>query len=730
MTIRHPQILTALGLIVLSAAFLFATGVSVSSSLAIVIVLGIQTWGGWSILRSLRSSASGIETIGTAIAVGTALSALSGVILRLFVETTIGWLIPAVIGLILVILRRRTEPHLRPHQVRLDGGVLAAIACGLITGISGLLLISIRTYPLSWKGSWGGYHGDMLFFEALGSSLADWGPAESIFSPDVVIRYHWLVYGWTGFLADSAGAESFIALTRVVPFVTLLAAVTMAAGWTRRLTSVAWAPILAVALIVTGGYVGASYGTILNFDSPSTSMTTIWLMAGVLVALQRLDGSSMRWPSLVLVGLLAAATTAGKVSTGFLLIAALCAVALVAVVRRTTWRADALLMVVTSGLIALMAYALVIFGSADPGGLNIMSWIDRASSVQGLNPVPGQLGAILGTLILAIAVIARWAGALLLVRDPATRWSPTSAAVIGLALGGLVPLLLVSGGVNETWFALSASAPLSVFSAAGIGRWASSLEGMEKQRARSRLMIAIGSAAVLWLGLWFLWSSGPSGGNVWEYTLRWAGPIAALAGTIIAGFLLSRVLQMNGAQLGFTVFILVLLAIPSRLVALGPYPIGTQPGTRGDLFGSQETFAEGRDQEFIIAWSEAENAAGQWLRINTSRNSLIATNHTFSPLVTALSGRQTFVSGMHYQAPYGLPGNVDLLVRREAESWAFIESPSSETWKPLCEAGVTHLWIDPRRSAAATWLPWAEIALQTSEVLILQTASSASSQCS
>ena len=729
MTIRHPQIVTVLGLAALSAAFLFATGVSVPSSLAIVVVFGVQAWGGWAIWRSLRSSPSGIETIGMAIAVGTALSALSGVILRLFVETTIGWLIPAVIGLALMLAQRRSEPRLRSDQVRLDGGVLAAIAFGLIAGISGLLLISIRSYPLSWEGSWGGYHGDMLFFEALGSSLAGWGPAESIFSPDVVIRYHWLVYGWTGFLADSAGAEPFVALTRVVPFITLVAAVTIAAGWTRRLTSVTWAPILAVALIVTGGYVGASYGTILNFDSPSTSMTTVWLMAGVLIALQRLDGSSMRWPSLVLVGLLAAATTAGKVSTGFLLIAALGSIALIAVIRRTTWRADALLMVVTSGLSALLAYALVIFGSADPGGLDIMSWIDRASSVQGLNPVPGQLGAILGTVILALAVTARWAGALLLVRDPATRWSPMSAAIIGLALGGLVPLLLVSGGVNETWFALSASAPLSVFSAAGIGRWASSLQETDKKRARSGLMIAIGSAAVLWLGLWFLWNSGPSGGNVWEYTLRWAGPVAALAGAIIAGFVLSRALPMKDAQLGFIVFILVMLAIPSRLVALGPSPVGTQPGTRGDLFGSQETFAQGRDQEFIVAWSDAEHVAGQWLRLNTSRDSLIATNHTFSPLVAALSGRQTFVSGMHYQAPYGLPGNVDVLVQREAASWAFIESPSIETWLPLCEAGVTHMWIDPRRTAVRDWEPWALPVLQLPEVIIAERATRFEGTC-
>ena len=728
----NVRVAPTIGLVLLvfgAMLFLVATGVPVLESALLLVVVSIQTWGGWMIWRSLRSKGSGIESLGMAIAIGTALSALAGVGLRAIADTTLGWILPAVVGLLLMARQRHQRNPVNTGRAQADFGVWFAAIMGIAAGLGGLVLVSLRSYPLTWSGSWGGYHGDMLFFEAVGSSLAGWGPLSSIFSPDLLIRYHWLVYGWTGFLTDAAGAEPFVVITRVLPVVALIAAVTIAAGWTRRLTSAPWAPFLAVLLVVTGGYVGASYGTILNFDSPSTSLTTVWLMAGTVVVLQKLDGDARRTPSLTIVFLLAAAMSAGKVSTGFVFAATLSLVALFALVRRSPWRSDAIRLLIAGGLGAAGAYVLAVAGSADPGGLDLFSWIDRASSVQGLNPIAGYIGALLGTVILSIAVAARWAGLLWLIRDPVTRWTPTALTGIGLALGGLLPLILLSGGVNETWFALSASAPLSVLSAAGVGRFVSALNAQYGQAARSRLILAGGGAIALWAAIWLLWNTGPSGGNIWEFTLRWAGPIVALLAALMLGVLLTRSIPMPGIMLGLTVLIVVIVAIPGRLLALGPSGVGVQPGTRGDLFGSQATFANGIDQQFIVAWSDSESEAGTWFRAETSGDALIATNHTFSPLVPALANRQTLVSGMHYQAPYGLAGNVETLLRREIESWSFIDSPSIETWAPLCRAGVTHLWVDPRRTSQRSWEPWGDIVTASSDVLLVAIRGEALSSC-
>lgn len=703
--------------------FLATTGVSLVSSAAIVGVLLVQSWGGWVLWSTLRSRASWPELTGMAIAIGTAASALAAVVVRVFVDTTFGWLTPAIVGITVVVYRhlRRLAPL--PTRTPIDPGMGFAIGFGLIAGVAGLLFVTLRNYPLAWTGTSSSYHGDMLFFEALGSSLAGWGPLDSIFSPEMVVRYHWLVYGWTGFLTDATAIEPFVALTRVVPLITLVVAVLLAAAWTRRLTTVAWAPLLAVALIVTGGYVGASYGTVLNFDSPSTSFTTVWLMAAILIVLTLFHRESGRTPTLVMTAILSAAITAGKVSTGLLLVSTLLVIAFVTLIRKATWRQDAVIATVTGGGAALTAYLLAIAGSADPGGLDVLSLVDRASSVQGLNPIPGYLGAALGTVVLALAIAIRWAGVLWLWRDTATRWSPASIAALGLVVGGLMPLLLVSGGINETWFALSASAPLSVLSAAGVARCSALIPSL-------RILLAVGSAGVIWLALWILWNSGPSGGNIWEYTARWAGPLVAIAGAIAAGFALSRGLGVKGAAFSVALIVAVFTAVPGRLLALGPAPAGVQPGTRGELFGSTETFADGRDQVFVMAWSDSEAQAGRILHGATSRDDLIATNHTFSPLVSALSGRQTYVSGMHYQAPYGWPRNVATLVDREAHSWDFINTPSSTTWAPLCTAGVNYLWVDPERTDVSDWNPWGKPIFVSPRVVIIEIHSDRLAQCS
>ena len=696
--------------------FLAASGVAAAPALALVVIISIQAWGGWTILRPNRYTASTLGQIGLSLAVGTALSAIAGIAVRVFVETTWGWIAPALVGTLMFIVRRQRDQRESPRPAA-DRGVIVAVVSGLAIGLVGLG-ISMRSYPLTWTGLWSGYHSDMLFFEAVGSSLAGWGPLASIFSPDSVIRYHWLTYAWTGFLNESAGAAPFVSLTRVLPLVTLISAVLIAATWTRSLTKSTWAPTLAVALIVTGGYAGASYGTILNFDSPSTALTSVWLMAAIWIALGCVERANVSWGQLTVIGLLSAAVTAGKVSTGFLLLSALFVVTAIGFIKKNSWRIPAMKVLTSSMFGAATGYLLVVFGSADPGGLDVLSWVDRASSVQGLNPIPGYLGAALGTLILALAVIPRWAGIVWFMRNQEMRWSPIAGAALGLAFGGLAPLILVSGGVNETWFALAASAPLAVISAAGIGSITETLGN--QPGAKVRMALAFLAAVLLWVTIWALWNSGPSGGNVWENTWRWAGPIIAILGSIAIGWLLSIRMGIPHAALGLSLLIMVLIAVPGRLLAVGPAGSGNQPGTRGDLFSPTEPFTTAIDSTTLYAWSETQVQAAQWLRSNSTLDDLIATNITYSPLVPALTGRQTYVSGILYQAPYGWPNQIGTLLTREEQSWAFIDNPSLETWGPLCAAGVAYLWIDPARTRTTSWIGFGAVAFQAPDVVILE----------
>ena len=59
---------------------------------------------------------------------------------------------------------------------------------------------------------------------------------------------------------------------------------------------------------------------------------------------------------------------------------------------------------------------------------------------------------------------ARWIGLVWLVASRSTRWQPITVFGIGLVAVSLASVLLLSGGLNDTWFALAASAPLSISS--------------------------------------------------------------------------------------------------------------------------------------------------------------------------------------------------------------------------------------------------------------------------
>ena len=115
-------------------------------------------------------------------------------------------------------------------------------------------------------------------------------------------------------------------------------------------------------------------------------------------------------------------------------------------------------------------YVAWVSGPAQADNFGVGSLLNRASSVQGLNPSATSWGIVAGTLILGIAMLPRWAGVAWLVASPRSRWQPFTVLSVGIGAAGLMALLVLSGGMNDTWFALSASAPLSVASAVGLSR--------------------------------------------------------------------------------------------------------------------------------------------------------------------------------------------------------------------------------------------------------------------
>jgi hypothetical protein len=743
----------------LGLAYLAATGVQAGQAALIVAIVAVQTASGGLIWHVIRRGGSGpVETLGMGLAAGTSLSVLCALLSTMVGLGLWGWLVPSLAALLawLVHARRRVlttsaeEPNLsRLRTGELDRPTVIALVVAAVLGMISFVP-NLLSYPLTWAGTWGKYHADMLFFESLGKSLAHLGPLDSIFTPDALVRYHWLVYAWSGQVSDLGGADNFVALTRVLPFVSVLGSCLVAITWARKLSRAWWVPSLAVVLLITGGYVGATYGVIFNFDSPSQSMTMLWLLAlswAVVIYLEespRAKWARVAW--LGLVGVLMLSLAGGKISAGVVAIAAVMFLALAALVIRVPWRRQAIVLAAVSLFAFILGYVLIVSGSANPGGLRILSLLDRASSVQGLNPISGSTGIALGTVIMIIAIAARWAGLGWLFADREHRRSPSALLALGFALAGLATVVLLSGGLNDTWFALAASAPIAVVSAAGVGEAAIALGGA--RHSTRVVVLAAVIAAVLYAVVTLLWLTGASGGDVFVSTPRWLGPIVAVVGAVIGGAILARIFRGNRerelhdragtttllsakpaslrlAWVAGAIVILVLVSAPGRLLGAGSGQIGVQPGLSADAFAPIIQYVPGLDTIAIGEWSDRQVRAAAWLRDNAEPDDLLATNVTFSPLVTALSGVQTYASGVLYQAPYGRPSGITPLLDREAESWAFIDGPSAANVLPLCAAGVSWVWVDPTRTEIKDWEPWATVVSVESDVVILRLNSAA-----
>jgi hypothetical protein len=681
--------------------------------LVLLLAVVLQSFAGLALWRWLRPVAGWVELVGMSLVLGTLLAALFGIVFQPVFG--FGWALPGVAGLLwwVFVLRRHSRvksfsgidwPLLSSLVI---GGVLAAFSFGL----------SVRSYPLNWEGSWSGFHGDMAFFEALGRSIPTLGVFDSIFTPGQAIHYHWLTYAWTGQMTTSFNVEPFLVLTRVLPVVTLIAGVTLIAAWTRRLSRVRWAPSLAVILLLLGGHLGVVYGSVFNFDSPSQSLSAVWLIGFVLVVLNAWEKDLVRSRfvvSLVVIALFSAGFILVKVSTAAVAAAVIAGLVVFVLIRGGLSR-RLIALVIVSAVPMVAAYFVFIAGGNGGGGIAVGSLLDRASSEQGMNPVIGIIGVALGTGILAIGIGVRWVGTLWLMGDSHWRTRPELGIGLGLVVVGVGSALLLNGGQNELWFAAAAAGPLAALSAVGAGNaW----EFVCSRVDRSRMVISVGviaASVLVFAVVWVLWATGPSGGNVWEPTLRWLGPIAGVVIAVALSFLFSRNFTV---ALGVFVLIATLATAPGRMLGIGTGQVGLPPTVRSEFFSPPELATPFLDQEFVNSIPASYLRAGESIRNSSSPGDRVVTNLTYSTIVPALTGLQTVVSGTWYQLPYGPAGGAELLLEREAVSYAFINEPSDETIAPLCELGVRWVWIDPARTQNVDWAGFMSVSFEDERVII------------
>lgn len=271
---------------------------------------------------------SSFEVLGMGLALGTFTSMMCSMLLAQTALASLGWVLPALATIPCAWAFRRTG-RLDMSRVMVPASQSWAV---LVTCATGIVAVALNWGRVPLNAPTTKSFADLYFFEAIARGLAEFGPSQSILMDGGALRYHWFTYAWSGELSQISQAEPFLVLTRVLPIVTLIGVTLLAVAWAGRISMIRWVPMLAGLLIVIGGYSGALYGSILNFDSPSQSFTTMWLLAfatAFLLAI-RLRGGLLL-PS-VAIALLASALTGGKVSHALVAVGGIALVALVLLV--------------------------------------------------------------------------------------------------------------------------------------------------------------------------------------------------------------------------------------------------------------------------------------------------------------------------------------------------------------------------------------------------------------
>ncbi len=625
------------------------------------------------------------------LALGTVVSLIAGVLMRPVLGPW-GWAVPVVVTAVVVIFRIAwLKQQFERTSLPASHGI--AIVIGTLAGLAIVIGNWIRV-PLDAVSD--ASYADIYFFDGLSRGIAQFGPGPSIFMEGGQLPYHWFTYGWVGQVAASAGTEPFFVLTRLLPVVAAIGIVLLAIAWT-ELVSVGrelprWVPSLAAVLVVFAGYTGALYGSILSFDSPSQSMATVWLLGFGLAVIVFLRGGSP--VMLVAVAVLAVSLVGGKVSHAAMAAAGLVALALVGSAVRAPWWARAWVVLGLAGLAMLVTFWLVLRGAALEENITEAVAV-KASTWQGLDPLVGRWGPVLGTIALLMAMSARPAGLGLLLAQRSTRADPAVVFTLGGLLAGLAAVVGLQEGVNETWFALAASAPAGALSAVGVGV---GLAWLARRGVRRPLGVAVALSlpvSLIVLVLTWNWPIDPD--SPAPRVLPW---LAAVLPWLISPLLAWLVLRLAGGNraggwqpvAALAVGVVVLTSIDTRPAAAWTAirPVNTQIGVVQPNSGA----GSGAGDSSVDSLPLDRSAGAAWLAENAPRESVVATTNTTSGFVPAVTGLRTYLSGQLYQAGLGASGSRAEVDRRASVVGALASPAWESAVAELCDAGVDYFWIE------------------------------------
>lgn len=528
-------------------------------------------------------------------------------------------------------------------------------AVATIIGCAGALLVylpRVVQYPVGSDAALGGYNQDLFFFESLANALARFGPAEGGLMAGWPARYHWLTYAFSGQVSEAAGLDPFVGLVRLVPMLSIVALALLAAAWTAQRTRGRFAPTIAVLVLLCASSIGSTANRVINWDSPSQSLGSVWLLA-LIVVVTLLPRARTPWMPYATIAALSIAVMGGKTSNGVLVLAALACAAAVGAIRRASWApriAVALLIVLAGSAAAFLVFS---FGGAGSGALEpspaLLQVLGRAQ------PSGAAFGALTLAVTLFLAVAPRWMGVL-------AGWTTASARrphrlALALASGAIAAaaiavFTLVGETSNQSWFLDGACVIAAVPSVLALATvWTARFPTGASRRRAGVIAIAVGAVAA---AIALLVGRQSDGGYILGFPSAlvllaawWVGVLLTVALVMAATPIWRGTPWRTGVALASAAFLASALA-----------------------YGAGSVLIQGVPNAPAADASRAPDAlvpALLWVRDHAEPDDVIAADRDTGGLASAVAGLRGFAEMQTYAQDYSNHGGGDdFAVRRDA----------------------------------------------------------------
>jgi hypothetical protein len=373
--------------------------------------------------------------------------------------------------------------HLSDTPLKTSGQDFLTFITVSSVSLAAVLLNSLTLRFDAFRPQW--LPDDFPFFALLGQDVSQGNPGAAFFD-GMQINYHWLTYSLFGGIGNASGTDQIETLTKFVPVLGWLLLGLGAASVVQVLTTRRAPIILGTLSVVFANSVGlysySTYGVGRSVASPSTLLTSAWLV-GIILATYLLLQKIKPNPAWFLLFLIAGFGSAlGKISTAVAGVVGMVIIVILESLRRSDKEHKPIKLLTRYGLTLVLPFILGILitnqtylseTSTELGfeqSLNLSEVTDPYLGLITLLPV---LVSVFSIAVMVFPVLASWN----LIKSNSLVGSSAFLSVFGL----LIVFLFDFGAGNEAWVITSSLALILPVSSVIVIDWLYSLKPRNRQ---------------------------------------------------------------------------------------------------------------------------------------------------------------------------------------------------------------------------------------------------------